>query len=147
MTLPWYIRRGHRIFAMLWLLSLVVTLVVPAASEEVPGSSLVALFFIATVATGSYLLVRPWIRRTGTISGRLKRLKQWDMPLPAIVRRIHRLVATLWLGLLALALSLEAAGGPGSQLVILTVVVFLLFLVLTGGYMFLRPWVNRIRAR
>lgn len=147
MTLSVYIRRGHRIIATLWLLSLAVTIAVPAAAEEIPGPSLPGLFFIATIVTGVYLLARPWVRGPTTVSDRLTRLKQWDLPLPGIIRRIHRIVATLVLLLLALGLSLELAGGAASELVIIPIVVFLVVLVLTGGYMFVKPWVTRVRAR
>lgn len=75
-ALPVYLRRGHRILAILWLLSLVRSLATPAASEELPGPSLPALFFITTIITGSYLLVRPWIRGTSTVSERVNRLKR-----------------------------------------------------------------------
>jgi hypothetical protein len=147
MTLSAYIRRGHRIIAMLWLLSLILTLAIPAAGEKIPGPSLPALFFIATIVTGIYLLARPWVRGTMTTTERLKRLKQWNLAVPTIIRRIHRIVATLVVLLLVLALSLAAAGGAASELVIIPIVVLLIFLVLTGSYMFVRPWVTRVRAR
>lgn len=53
----------------------------------------------------------------------------------------------MWLFFVALALSLEAVGGPESPLVTIPIVVFLILMVITGSYLLARPWVNRFRAR
>lgn len=141
-TLPIFIRRTHRIVAALWILSLIVT----AAGAELPGPSIPGLSFIATILTGSYLLLRPWIRGGSTVSDRLRRLKEWDMTRSAAIRRTHRMVAAPLLLFIALALTIEATGGSETPLVIVPIVGMLLFLSVTGGYMLLRPWVARLRA-
>lgn len=146
MTISRYIRKGHSVIAMLWLLSLVLTLAVPAASEQLPGPSIPGLLFVATVITGIYLLAGPWIRGNSTVPARLRRLKDWNIPRPAILRRTHRIIASLFLLLLIVGLSLEAVDGVQSQVVVLPIVVLLFLLVITGGYMFFRPWVARFRA-
>ena len=146
MALPGYIRRGHRIIALLWVLSFILTLVVPAVSE-LPGPSLPALLFIATIISGSYLLVRPWIRGSTTASDQLAGLRTGTRRAPVVIRRTHRIAATLLLLFLALVLAMQAAGGPASSLLLIPVVVFLLYLALSGLFMFLRPWVSRFQAR
>lgn len=140
--LPAFIRRVHRIVAVLWLL----TFVVATAGVELPGPSLAGLSFIAVIITGSYLLLRPWVRGESTASDRWKRLKNWDVTRPVFVRRTHRVVATLLLFLIVLALSIQAAGGPEPQLIIVPIAALLLYLAVTGVYMILGPWVNRFRA-
>lgn len=144
--LPIVVRRVHRIVGALWILSVALSYAVTSAGGEVPGPSLPALSLVTLVFTGGYLLLRPWVRRT-TVSDRLKRLTNWDVSRSVFVRRTHRIAATVWLLLLALALSIEAAGGPESPLLIVPVVVFLVYITFTGAYMFLRPWVNRFRDR
>lgn len=141
-TLSFFVRRAHRVLAALWILSFIVT----TAGVELPGPSIAGLSFIATILTGSYLLLRPWFRGDRTISGLLQRLRDWDVPLSAAIRRTHRLVAGPLLLFIAMALTIEAMGGSETQLVIIPIVVMLLFLAVTGGYMLLRPWVARVRA-
>lgn len=68
------------------------------------------------------------------------------MPLPTLMRQSHRIIATIWLGFLALTLALEAVGVQ-SLLVTVPLVVTLFVLIITGGYLLLRPWVRRFRAR
>lgn len=68
------------------------------------------------------------------------------MNLHALVLRSHRVIATLWLLFIAIALSLEAVGGPESPFVTIPIVVTLLGLIITGIYMLARPWVLRFRA-
>lgn len=145
--LPVLIRRLHRIVGPLWLLSLGLTVAVDAAGLELPGPSIPGISFIALVLTGSYLLLRPWVRGPSTVSDRLKGLKRWTRTPSVVIRRTHRIAAALFLLLLAVGLSIEAAGGPESPLVIVPVVVFLIYLAITGTYMFLRPWGRRFRAR
>lgn len=147
MTVSMYIRKGHRIIAILWLLFLILTLAVPSASEQLPGPSIPGLLFIATIITGTYLLTSPWVRMDSSISDRLHRLTDWSLTKHAMLVRSHRLVATLFLVLLIAALALEAAGIGLTQEVLLPIVVVLLFNVITGVYMFLRPWVIRFRGR
>lgn len=147
MAIPVYIRRAHRIVAALWLLSVSLTFVVSSAGGEIPGPSLPALSLIGLVITGGYLHLRPWVRGTGTIAGRMSRLKNWNVGLPVFVRRAHRIVGILWVLFLALGLSIDAAGVPVSPLIIVPVVGLLILLSITGGYMLLRPWVRRARAR
>jgi hypothetical protein len=143
--LPVLIRRVHRIVAAVWVLSFAVTLAVPAAGE-LPGPSIPGLSFITLIITGSYLLIRPWVRGNSTVSDRWKRLKQWDVTRPVIIRRIHRVLATLLLIFIGIALALEAVGVSESPFVIVPIVGLLLVAVITGGYMFFRPWVHRVRA-
>lgn len=130
----------------IWILSFVISLVVSSTGGELPGPSIPALSFIATIITGSYLLLRPWIRGGSTISDRLNHLKNWDMARPAAIRRIHRIVAVPLLLFIIIAVSIAAIGGPESQLVIIPIVVLLLFLSITGLYMLLTPWASRLRA-
>lgn len=146
-NLPAFVRRTHRFVAALWLLSFAVSLVVSAAGEELPGPSIPALSFIAVVLTGGYLLLRPWVRGPTTASERWQRLRRWDVSRSVFIRRTHRIVAALWLGFLGLALAVELAGGPESQLVLVPIVALLAYLAITGGYMLLEPWVNRFRTR
>lgn len=143
--LPGVIRRVHRIVAALWLLSFALSLVVSLG--ELPGPSIPGLSFIAVIITGSYLLLRPWVRGASTVSDRLKRLKNWNVTRPVFIRRTHRIVAALCLLFLVLALSIAAAGGPESPVVIIPIVALLGYLSITGVYMLLRPWVNRFRTR
>lgn len=143
--LPVFVRRVHRIVAILWILSFALSLAV--STEELPGPSIPALSFIALIITGSYLLLRPWIRGSTTVSDRLKGLKNWTRTPAVVVRRTHRIASALFLLFLALGLSIVAAGGPESPLFLIPIVVLLVYLAITGSYMFLRPWVNRFRAR
>lgn len=144
-VLPVVVRRAHRIVGILWILSFALTFVVDLSA--LPGPSIPGLSFIALIITGTYLLLRPLVRGPTTVSDRLKGLKHWTRRPSVVIRRTHRIVATLFLLFLVLALSLEAAGGLESQLVLGPIVVILLYLGITGLYMFLRPWVNRVRAR
>lgn len=143
--LPVFVRRTHRIVGAVWILSFALTLAVD--TSEVPGPSIPAVSFIALVITGSYLLLRPWVRGSTTASDRLKGLKNWTRTPSVVVRRTHRIGATLFLLSLVLVLAIQAAGGPQSPLFLIPIVVFLVYLAITGTYMFLRPWVNRFRAR
>lgn len=146
-VLPVFVRRVHRIVGALWVLSFALTFAVSSTGGELPGPSLPALSIITLVITGSYLLLRPWVRGSTTVSDRLKSLKHWSRTPSVVVRRTHRIASALWLLFLAVGLSINAAGGPESPLVIIPVVVFLVYLTLTGIYMLLRPWVDRFRAR
>lgn len=143
--LPVFMRRVHRIVGVLWILSFALTLVID--TSELPGPSIPALSFIALIVTGTYLLLRPWVRGSTTVSERLKGLKNWTRTPSVVIRRTHRIAAALFLLFLAVGLSVTAAGNPESPLVLLPIVVFLIYLAITGTYMFLRPWVNRFRAR
>lgn len=143
-VLPVVVRRVHRIVGLLWILSLAVTFVVD--TSEIPGPSIPGLAFIALILTGIYLLLGPWVRGPASVSDRLKGLKSWPRTPSVIVRRTHRIAATLFLLLLVVALSLEATGGSAPELILAPVVVTLAYLGLTGIYMFLGPWVNRFRA-
>lgn len=65
MTLPVYVRKGHRIIASLWLL-----FIVTALSLEVVGgpesrfiSIPIGVLLLLMAITGSYLLFRPWVQR------------------------------------------------------------------------------------
>lgn len=49
--LPALLRRFHRIVAAVWVLSVAVTLAVPAAGEQLPGPSTPGLSFIALIIT------------------------------------------------------------------------------------------------
>lgn len=69
------------------------------------------------------------------------------MSLPVYIRRAHRIIASLWLLFLAITLALEAVGGPESLFVTVPLVVLLIALVTTGGYLLARPWVRKLRAR
>lgn len=140
-------RRTHRIVGALWILSLALTYAVSAAGAELPGPSIPGLSFIALIITGTYLLLRPWVRNDSTVSARWKRLTKWNVTLPVLVRRTHRIFATMCLLFIGIAISLEVVGGTQSSLVILAIVSFLVVLVITGVSMFLSPWVNRFRAR
>lgn len=148
-ALPVFVRRFHRIVAMLWILSFALSLAVDAAGGEIPGPSIPALTFVALVLTGSYLLLRPWVRGSTTVSDRLNGLTSWSRTPSVVVRRTHRIVATLFLLALVLALGISVlgVGDPESPLVIVPIVAFLAYLAITGLSMFLRPWVNRVRAR
>lgn len=74
-------------------------------------------------------------------------VKDRNVSLPVFIRRAHRIIATLWLLFIAIALSLEAVGGPESPLVSMPIGVLLLVLALSGMYLLVRPWVQRFRAR
>lgn len=141
-----YIRRFHRIVGAVWILSLALALAVDAAGTELPGPSIPGLSFIALVLTGSYLLFRPWVRGSTTVADRLKGLTTWTRTPAVVIRRTHRIAAGLFLLFLAIALLIAAAGGPESPVFLIRVVALLLYLALTGTYMFLRPWVNRVRT-
>lgn len=69
-----------------------------------------------------------------------------DMALPALVRRSHRIIASIWLVFLGLTLALQAVGAQ-SLLVTIPLVVTLVVLIITGSYLLLRPWVRRFRGR
>lgn len=142
-----FVRRTHRVAAALWVLSVSLTFVVTAAGGELPGPSVPALSLIALIITGGYLHLRPWVRGTRIISARWIRLDHWNVALPVLVRRAHRVTGVLWVLFLVLGLSIDAAGGTVTSLIIIPVVVLLIALTITGGYMLLRPWVNRFRAR
>lgn len=144
-TLPVFMRRIHRILGAVWLLSFALTLVVD--TSELPGPSIPGLSFVALVITGGYLLFRPWVRGSTTVSDRLKALKNWTWTPSVVVRRTHRIAAALFLLFLALGLSILGTGGPESPLLLVPIVVFLVYLAITGLYMFFRPWVSRFRAR
>lgn len=145
--LPALVRRVHRIVAAVWVLSLAVTLAVPAAAGQLPGPSIPGLSFIALLITGAYLLVRPWVRGSSNVSARWKRLKDWDVTRPVLIRRVHRILSTLCLMFIGIALALSTIGLSESPFVLVPIVGLLLVLVITGGYMFFRPWIDRFRAR
>lgn len=145
--LPAFIRRVHRIVAAVWVLSLAVTLAVPAASEQLPGPSIPGLSFIALIITGSYLLIRPWVRGSRPVSARWGRLKDWDVTRAVLIRRVHRILSTLCLIFIGIALALSTVGLSETPFVLVPIVGLLLALVITGGYMFFRPWINRFRGR
>ncbi len=67
------------------------------------------------------------------------------MALPAFVRRAHRVIATLWLVFFALTLGTQAVGVQ-SLLVTGPLIALLLVLILTGGYLLVRPWLRRYRS-
>lgn len=144
MALHRYVRRIHRPLAVLWFLSLVLTLVVD--TSEIPGPSIPAILFIATVLTGSYLLIRPWVRGSKTVSQRLQGVTEWTRPWSAIIRKSHRIAGGLFLLALAIGLAITAATGSESPLILLPIVVVLFYMTVTGLYMFLRPWVTRART-
>lgn len=146
-NLPLFVRRVHRIVGALWILSVALTYAVSSTGGEVPGPSLPALSLITLIFTGGYLLLRPWVRRTTTVSDRVKRLTEWNVTRSVFVRRTHRIAGALWILFLAVGLSNEAAGGPESPLIIVPVVVLLVYATITGAYMLLGPWVDRFRAR
>jgi 4-amino-4-deoxy-L-arabinose transferase-like glycosyltransferase len=69
------------------------------------------------------------------------------MAFDGALRRTHRVIAVLFLLAIPPAgyFSLSAAGGEVSPVVYLPL--FPLFgLILTGGYLLVRPWVRRLRA-
>lgn len=142
--LPAFMRRIHRFLGTLWLLSFALTLVVDTST--LPGPSIPGLSFIALIITGVYLLVRPWVRGPTSVSDRLNGLTNWTWTPSVVIRRTHRIAATLFLLFLALGLSIFAAGGPESPLLLVPIVVFLAYLAITGLYMFFRPWVTRFRT-
>lgn len=142
--LPLFIRRVHRIVAILWILSFAVSLVVD--TEQLPSPSIPAITFILLILTGIYLLLRPWVRGSATVSERLNGLRTWSRKPTVIVRRTHRIAAGLFLGFLVLALASDATGGSLTELLLIPIVVLLLYLAITGLSMFLRPWINRFRA-
>lgn len=144
--LPPFVRRLHRIVGAVWVLSLAVTLAVPAAADQLPGPSIPGLSFIALLITGSYLLIRPWIRGNSTAADRWGRLKNWDVSRSVLIRRVHRVISTILLVFIGIALGMTAVGAGESPLVLMPIVGLLLVLIITGGYMFFRPWVNRIRS-
>lgn len=80
------------------------------------------------------------------ISDRVESLKNRTVTLPIFIRRAHRIIATLWLLFIAIALSLEAVGGPESPFITAPIGVLLLLLALSGTYLLVRPWVQRFRA-
>lgn len=143
MEIPVFIRRTHRIVATLWLVSLALPLLVD--TSEIPGPSIPAILFITLLITGGYLLLRPLIRGPATLSGRLSGLKTWTWRPWVVLRRTHRIAGTLFLLSLAIALVVTAVGGP-EQLALIPLVVFLIYLAITGLVMFFRPWVNRVRT-
>lgn len=64
MTLPALMRQSHRIIATIWLVFLGLTLALQAFGVQ---SLLVTVPLVVTlivlIMTGSYLLLRPWVRR------------------------------------------------------------------------------------
>lgn len=116
------------------------------SGKQLPGPSIPGLSFIALIITGSYLLIRPWVRGNSTVSARWKRLKDWDVTRPVLIRRTHRILSTLCLILIGITLALSTVGLSESPFVIVPIVGLLLVLVITGGYMFFRPWADRIRT-
>lgn len=144
--LPVFVRRTHRVVAVLWIISFIVSGVASAANVELPGPSIPAIAIVAAILSGSYLQVRPWIHGSRTVSERLHHLTEWDMPLPAAIRRIHRIVSALWVLLIFVAISFEVAGSTPPQALIIPVALLLLFVSVTGLYMLLRPWVQRFRG-
>lgn len=138
------VRRAHRVVGTLWLGSLAVTLLFD--TTEIPGPSIPALLFITLTVTGSYLLLGPWVRGSATVSARLKRLNSWSRTPRVVIRRTHRIAATLFLLLVVVALAITATGGPEPQLVLIPIGIVLLYLAITGLYMFFRPWVTRVRS-
>ncbi len=145
-VLPAATRRVHRVLGTVWLLSLALTLAVPSASERIPGPSIPGLSFVALVFTGTYLLLRPWVRGPTTASDRLAGLRHWTWTPSVVVRRTHRIASALFLVLLVVALAITAVSGSEPRLVLVPVVALLLYLAVTGTYMFLGPWVTRLRA-
>jgi hypothetical protein len=144
--LPVFIRRTHRIVAAIWVVSLAFGLAAPNLAEQLPGPSIAGLSFIALVLTGAYLLIRPWVRSDHTVSDRWNRLKEWDVTRPVMIRRIHRILGTLLLIFIGIALALTAVGAGESPFVLVPIVGLLLVALITGGYMFFQPWVRRARA-
>lgn len=144
MALSVYVRRIHRPLGLLWLLSLALPIVVD--TSEIPGPSIPAILFIATILTGGYLLIRPWVRDSTSMSERLNGLTDWSRPRAAIIRKSHRIAGTLFLISLVVGLGITAAFGSESQAIFIPVVVVLLYLAITGLFMFFRPWVNRARS-
>lgn len=65
MTLPVYVRRGHRIIASLWLVFIITALSLEAVGgPESPFISIpIGVLLILMAITGSYLLLRPWVQR------------------------------------------------------------------------------------
>lgn len=63
-ALPAFVRRSHRIIATIWLVFLALTLAMQAVGVQ---SLLVTIPLVVTlvvlIVTGSYLLLRPWVRR------------------------------------------------------------------------------------
>lgn len=139
-----FIRRAHRIVGTLWLLSFGITIFVD--TSEIPGPSIPAILFITLTVTGGSLLLGPWVRGPTTVSDRLKGLKNWTRTPRVVVRRTHRIAATLFLLLVAVALGITAAGGSEPQWVLVPIGIVLLYLAITGLYMFFRPWVTRVRS-
>lgn len=135
--------RTHRIVGPLWLISLALGFVVD--TSQVPGPSIPGLLFLALLVTGGYLILRPWVRGSNTVSERFKRLTQWTWNPSIVIRRTHRLAGTLFLLSLVVGLAATAAGAP-EQFVLIPIVVVLLYLAFTGLYLFFSPWVNRVRA-
>lgn len=144
MEIPVFIRRTHRIVATLWLVSLALPLLVD--TSEIPGPSIPAILFITLLITGGYLLLRPLVRGSATVSGRLNGLKTWTWNPAVVLRRTHRIAGSLFLLSLAVALVITAVGGP-ENLVLIPLVAVLIYLAITGLIMFFRPWVNRVRTR
>lgn len=144
--LPVFVRRVHRIVGAMWVLSLALAYAVSTTGGEVPGPSLPGLSIITLVITGGYLLLRPWVRGPITVWDRLKGLKHWNWTTSFVIRRTHRIASALWLLFLAIGLLTGAEGGPEESPIIIPIVVFIVYLTVTGIYMLLRPWVNRFRA-
>lgn len=71
------------------------------------------------------------------------------MHLPVLVRRGHRILASLWLLVVAIALIYSFATGGVEPPAALGVLVGLLLVVMaiSGMYLLARPWVQRYRAR
>jgi hypothetical protein len=78
-----------------------------------------------------------------TILDRWKRFKDRFRILPVIIRRVHRIVGVLWILSFALTVAVDTSQLPGPSIPGLSFVA----LVITGGYLLLRPWVHRARAR
>lgn len=138
-----FILQTHRIVGPLWLVSLAGGFLID--TSQIPGPSIPGLLFIALLITGGYLSLRPWIRGSRTVSERLSGLTQWTWTPAVVIRRTHRIAGGLFLLSLAVALAVTTAGGP-EQLVLIPLVVVLLYLAITGLYLFFSPWVSRVRA-
>lgn len=138
-----FILRAHRVIGPLWFVSLALGFVVD--TSQIPGPSIPGLLFVALLITGGYLLLRPWVRGTSTVSERLNSLKHWTWKPSVVIRRTHRIAGGLFLLSLVGGLAITVAGGP-EQLVLIPIVVILLYVSITGLYLFFRPWVTRLRS-
>lgn len=149
MVLPAYVRQAHRIIATIWLLLFILALTFDVVGG--PESPLISIPLVVSlvllVLSGGYMLLRPWVRGGATVSDRWGRLTQWNVPRQVFIRRSHRAISSVWVLLLGVGLALEAVGGPDPTAVIIAVVVLLILLILSGGYLLIRPWVLRFRAR